>query len=250
MITILASLTLVSAKPVIAASSFSDVPQSNWAAPAITFMVDKQIVNGYSDGTFKPEKPVTKAEFAHMYHALFPKVGSTANIASPFSDTKGHWATKDFSALFNQDGWSFADHFDSKNNLYLAPDKQLTRWDFSILVGLLTEELKIKGDITNISDRPGPEEILDTIAGYKDIKTRSRIGMEMSTLFTPMIFTYTDELGTTYDGDLENIKAEILYSVITKGIMAGANGKFRPTDKVTRAEATTILHRLYILLEN
>lgn len=78
MISTLVALTLLSGTPALAASSFSDVPESNWAAPAITFMMDKQVISGYADGTFKPEKPVTKAEFIHMFHTLFPGIGGEA----------------------------------------------------------------------------------------------------------------------------------------------------------------------------
>jgi uncharacterized protein YkwD len=45
------------------AKQFSDVPSSFWAHEAIASAAESGIVNGYSDGTFKPQNSVTKAHF-------------------------------------------------------------------------------------------------------------------------------------------------------------------------------------------
>ncbi len=45
------------------AVSFSDVPQTHWAYTYINELSDKGIINGYQDGTYKPEKNVTRGEF-------------------------------------------------------------------------------------------------------------------------------------------------------------------------------------------
>ena len=46
--------------------TFSDVPASHWAFDEIESAVDSGIVNGYADGTFKPNGTVTNAHFAAM----------------------------------------------------------------------------------------------------------------------------------------------------------------------------------------
>lgn len=46
--------------------SFSDVPQGYWAYDAIMALAQRGVINGYPDGTFRPEKGVTRAEFAKM----------------------------------------------------------------------------------------------------------------------------------------------------------------------------------------
>ena len=45
---------------------FTDVPESHWAFKAIEDLADMGIINGYEDGTFKPDAPVTRAEVATM----------------------------------------------------------------------------------------------------------------------------------------------------------------------------------------
>ncbi len=47
-------------------TAFNDVSVSHWAYSAITSLSSQGIVSGYPDGTFKPEAPVTRAEFAAM----------------------------------------------------------------------------------------------------------------------------------------------------------------------------------------
>lgn len=42
---------------------FDDFPHNYWAMPAISRLFNKEIINGYSDGTFKPEANVTIGEF-------------------------------------------------------------------------------------------------------------------------------------------------------------------------------------------
>ena len=45
-------------------SGFSDVNPGDWYNTAVATMVQAGILNGYSDGTFKPNASITRAEFA------------------------------------------------------------------------------------------------------------------------------------------------------------------------------------------
>ena len=74
------------------APTFSDVSQDYWAHEEIEVLAKMGVVNGYPDGTFLPENPVTRAEFAKMVLlslGLTPKAPS----AIRFPDVgKDHWA--------------------------------------------------------------------------------------------------------------------------------------------------------------
>lgn len=48
----------------------SDVA-GNWAEPFIRVLVDKGIIAGYPDGTFRPDQPITRAEFAALLNKAF-----------------------------------------------------------------------------------------------------------------------------------------------------------------------------------
>ncbi|AUT02652.1 hypothetical protein CLI64_20885 [Nostoc sp. CENA543] len=49
---------------------FSDV-QNHWARPFIEALAERRILNGYPNGTFRPDNSVTRAEFAAIVAAVF-----------------------------------------------------------------------------------------------------------------------------------------------------------------------------------
>lgn len=58
------SLVLVlSPLPVTQAADFPDVPSSHPNSTAVNFLHDRGVINGYEDGTYKPDRSVTRAEF-------------------------------------------------------------------------------------------------------------------------------------------------------------------------------------------
>ncbi|MDP8962420.1 MAG: S-layer homology domain-containing protein [Cyanobacteriota bacterium] len=51
--------------------SFPDVPQVFWARPYIETLAKRGILTGFQDGTFRPNQPVTRAEFAAQLQKAF-----------------------------------------------------------------------------------------------------------------------------------------------------------------------------------
>ena len=45
---------------------FKDIDEHYWAYDAIAYLVENHVINGYPDGTFRPERSVSRAEFAKM----------------------------------------------------------------------------------------------------------------------------------------------------------------------------------------
>ena len=79
--------------------SFTDVPDTYWAARYINFAATRGWVTGYSDGTFKPENTITRAEVAAVTCRLLERSADQSYIRShlkelrTFSDmTESHWA--------------------------------------------------------------------------------------------------------------------------------------------------------------
>ena len=72
-------------------NTFTDVPATHWAANYIGFMQQFGVVVGFNDGTFRPDAPVTRAQFAAIA-SRFEKL--TAGEKS-FADVPNtHWAAK------------------------------------------------------------------------------------------------------------------------------------------------------------
>jgi len=59
---LLSLLLLLTPTLVSAQQSFSDLPEDHYAFSAVEFLKENGIISGYSDGTFKPEKKVNRAE--------------------------------------------------------------------------------------------------------------------------------------------------------------------------------------------
>lgn len=64
-----------------AVAEFIDVP----AGSAVDYLLDKQIVNGYADGTFKPNQPINRAEFTKIVVNAFA-VQANDRYQMPFKD--------------------------------------------------------------------------------------------------------------------------------------------------------------------
>lgn len=50
---------------------FSDVPENFWAYPFIAALSQRGIISGFNDNTFRPNQPVTRAEFATFVQRAF-----------------------------------------------------------------------------------------------------------------------------------------------------------------------------------
>ncbi|MCK6077745.1 S-layer homology domain-containing protein [Paenibacillus silvae] len=80
-----------SAKAAQDASTFKDVPASHWASTAIYSAVEQGYFKGYTDGTFKPGAPVTKAEMASILARLTDQPELQTPEANNFTDVP-EWA--------------------------------------------------------------------------------------------------------------------------------------------------------------
>ena len=52
----------------IRAHIFSDVPSDFWAANSISTVTKANLMKGYSDGTFRPNQPMTREEVAALFN--------------------------------------------------------------------------------------------------------------------------------------------------------------------------------------
>ena len=87
---IIASSAMILAASVISfAEPFSDVPANHWAYDAVNSMVEKGIIQGYPDNTFKGNSSVSRYQMAIM----------TAQALANVSENKGNLADKDLDDL-------------------------------------------------------------------------------------------------------------------------------------------------------
>ena len=65
-------------------NSYSDVSEGQWFNNAISTLANAGILSGYPDGTFRPNAPITRAEFTKIAASFFERVEYT--IDNPFND--------------------------------------------------------------------------------------------------------------------------------------------------------------------
>ena len=82
-------------------TAFSDVSDSAWYSTAVKTLASIGVINGYTDGTFRPNKNVTRAEFVTMLVNLTGVSGGECT----FSDvSEKHWARSSIAAA-SANGW-------------------------------------------------------------------------------------------------------------------------------------------------
>ncbi|MDM5280010.1 S-layer homology domain-containing protein [Paenibacillus silvae] len=72
-------------------TTFKDV-QQHWAQEAIDGLSAAGVITGYTDGTFRPEQPVTRAEAVTMINKLIGLQPASAAIKAWSDVTETHWA--------------------------------------------------------------------------------------------------------------------------------------------------------------
>lgn len=85
-----------------AVSVFSDVADDQWFSEAVGFLTAAGVLNGYEDGTFRGDNPITRAEFVKIV-TKFGEMNPEGDM--PFSDVPDdHWAYNYILSAYNN-GW-------------------------------------------------------------------------------------------------------------------------------------------------
>ncbi len=97
---------------------FDDVAENAWYAPDIAIMYGLGIAGGYPDGTFRPDAPITRAEFTAMASKLDDLTVLSDRV---FPDIAGHWAEESI-LLCVEAGW-----MGGYEDGTMRPDRNITR---------------------------------------------------------------------------------------------------------------------------
>ena len=207
------------AAPVNGEKGLSDL-EGHWAQKEVEAAVASGWVDGYPDGSFKPEKSITRAEFTKMLldaihltpdsetvawmkeNAMTDDIwGNPTEYTPKLYDMSGHWLTSQGwldAALYS--GMVVPDDYNGKN---FRPEKAIARYEIALMtdraLGLVYPASQpVEGELP-FTDK---EEILDWMKGYVN----------------------------------ESVKAGVL-----KGY---PDGSFQPNKTSTRAEAVVMIQRM------
>lgn len=175
------------------AAAFLDT-SGHWAEDAISKWSEEYgIINGYDDGTFRPDQSITRGAFAGILDRFLKF--QTVSPASTFSDTPGtYWETEILKL--------HASGVYLGNNGMALPSDTITRQQ---AVAMIARSFQIEGDTTTLTYADG-DQVADYARGYVAEMTRRGY------------------------------------------ITDSADGYFRPTDPITRAEIVSILNNMVDVL--
>lgn len=112
-------------------NGYTDVASDAWYNTAVSTMTKAGIVDGYPDGTFRPDAPITRAEMAKII-SLFAKLDKSE---SRFSDIAGHWAEA-YIKLAAGNGW-IAGYPDGT----FGPQRNITRAETATMINRVLDRV-------------------------------------------------------------------------------------------------------------
>lgn len=116
-------------------NAYSDVSDTAWYAAAVSTLSKMGVISGYPDGTFRPNAPITRAEFAAMI-ARFDETAKSAD--TPFTDISGHWAENAIGKAYGN-GW-----VEGSSKTVFCPESNLTRAETATLLNRVLHRLPEK----------------------------------------------------------------------------------------------------------
>ena len=113
-------------------NSYNDVKDGDWFCCAVSTLSKMGIIKGYEDGSFKPNDPISRAEFAAIAARFDPDGDKTP---AAFADVTSHWAKDEISIAANH-GW-----IKGYEDGSFKPDQKITRAETMTLVNRVLNRL-------------------------------------------------------------------------------------------------------------
>lgn len=144
------------------AGNFTDVKVGMWCNRAIATLTNMGIIKGYTDGSFQPNKSITRAELATII-ARFAKLDVNTKT---FSDINGHWAQKNIE-LAAGNGW-----INGYEDGTFRPNNNITRAEtFAMINRVLDRQTESVSDLLPTSEMNMWSDNLNENAWYyKDVQ--------------------------------------------------------------------------------
>ncbi|NLY20188.1 MAG: S-layer homology domain-containing protein [Tissierellia bacterium] len=135
-------LLITCSEPVNANVTYSDMG-GHWSTNYVTKLSDSNLINGYDDGTFKPNNDITKAEF-------FKIINNLAGLKKSYSVTFKDVSRSDWFYDEVAKGIKAGYIVPTTGNLY--PEKPITRQEAMYIIGYMYDLTPMPESLKNFSD--------------------------------------------------------------------------------------------------
>lgn len=202
---------------------FSDeIP--DWAATDIAILNERNIMMGYSDGSFGAEDPVTRGQFITLLYRLMPIYGINTEAALDDLDCELYSDLEE--THFAYDAICFATHYDWLERIQLTgstiqADKTITRAETAQLFAGAIGEATGEAILAGVGYAPSQfDGVFEYVAGmdFEDVNTGT---------------TYAHGIGVAY-----------AFGIMTGTYEGGFQQVFKPSATLNRAETAVIIWRI------
>ena len=151
------------------AANFKDLSKSHWAYEPIAEMTEKGILVGYPDGTFAPEKSITRAEFAKILVLALDLNGK--NEKMEFLDVdETHWAYE-----YINTASEYLSAYKNGNLLMYLPDAEAVREDVAVAVVKAMDLQDAKYDLKTLDRFSDKDSISENLKKYVAIAVENNL---------------------------------------------------------------------------
>lgn len=144
---------------------FRDVSKDHWAFVYIADLADRGVINGYEDGSFKPSKTVTRAEWSKIMVDAAGVQVSDDNVY--FTDMANHWANKYVNAARN--------YLTGYTDGSYRPNQAATREDVTVAMVRLKGYDLSEVDYSTLSKFTDVDSISNSAKGYVSVAIQNNL---------------------------------------------------------------------------
>ena len=167
---ILVSLLVILTSNIVFAVSFSDLTNEHWAYEPIIEMANKGILSGYPDGTFLPNKSITRAEFAKIL-VLSLGLKDEANKNNFFDDVdSSHWSY-DYVRIAS----NYLSGYTNGSQIYFMPDEQAVREDMAVAIVMATNLQNKQYNLSTLDRFSDKDSISESFRKYVAIAVENNL---------------------------------------------------------------------------
>lgn len=216
--------SLIHPAPVVAQTSqFPDVASNYWAAGFINELVAREVIAGFPDGSFKPDAPVTRAQFAAMVQKALSKTKGRDAIA--FVDVSAnYWA---YTAINNSYEMGFLSGYPGQ---VFRPEQNIPREQ--VLVSL-----------ANGLNYSAMNNMSTVLSYYNDASSISEFARPAIAAATErkMVVNYSSlkQLNPKRNATRAEVAALIYQALFSQGQVAAINSQYIVTQQVAATPATS-----------
>lgn len=244
---IMVNLLVFLASNIVFAVSFSDLTNEHWAYEPIIEMANKGILSGYPDGTFLPNKPITRAEFAKIL-VLSLNLKDDVYENDVFDDVdSSHWSYDYVRVASN-----YLSGYTNGSHIYFMPDEQAVREDMAVAIVMATNLQNKQYDLNTLDRFLDKESISESFRKYVSIAVENNLmrgnadgtfnpkGKLTRAEVSQLMLNTTKELEKIEASDLPNNEKENegLQIIVTNGY----NSNMYSEDKVNKVYPARPFH--------